>query len=122
MLYSIPSLNLPKIVPNSPDEFYKIPCQGKIYDKDMGEYGEYKVIGEFKGLCNYQEKAKRVFTTEGAISKVVGTCEFNYDILPKIDTIYSGELEIFGSVRHIASCTKGRDNYGNVIFTQLELE
>ena len=84
MLYSMPSLNLPKVVPSNPDEFYKIPIKGKIYSDEMGEYGESIVIGEFKGLCNYQETARRVFSSTGVISKVIGTCEFNYDILKHV--------------------------------------
>ena len=122
MLYSMPSLNLPKVVPSNTDEFYKIPIKGKIYSDEMGEYGESIVIGEFKGLCNYQETARRVFSSTGVISKVIGTCEFNYDILPQVETIYSGEVEIFGNIRNISNCTKGRDNNGNVIYTRLELE
>lgn len=122
MLYSIPFVNLPKVVPSSPNEFYKIPCKGIIYSEDLGEDGGYEVIGKFNGLCNYQEKAKRIFTNDGIISQVVGTCEFNYDILPNVETIYSGEIEIFGTTREIKNCTKGRDNYGNVIFTKLELK
>ena len=122
MLYSMPSFHLPKVVPSSPDEFYKIPIKGKIYSDKLGEYGESIVIGEFNGLCNYQETARRVFSETGVISKVIGTCEFNYDILPNVETIYSGEVQIFGSTRNISNCTKGRDNNGNVIFTRLELE
>lgn len=122
MLYSTPSFHLPKVVPSSPNEFYKIPIKGKIYSDEMGEYGESIVIGEFDGLCNYQETARRVFSANGVISKVVGTCEFNYDILPNVQTIYSGEVEIFGSIRNISNCTKVRDNNGNVIYTRLELE
>jgi hypothetical protein len=122
MLYSTPFNGLPKVVPNSPKSLYQIPIKGKIYKDEMGEYGESIVIGEFEGLCNYQEKAKRVFSSTGVISKVVGTCEFNYDILPEIETIYAGEVEIFGSKRSISNCTKGRDIYGTVIYTQLELE
>ncbi|WP_300891699.1 hypothetical protein [uncultured Clostridium sp.] len=122
MLYSIPSFNLPKNVPSAPDQFYKIPIKGRFFKDEIGEYGESIVIGEFEGLCNYQESAKRVFSMTGVVSKIVGTCEFNYDIFPEYETIYSGEVEILGSTRSISNCTKYRDNNGNVICTRLELE
>ena len=122
MIYSIPSLKLPKSVPNSPDEFYKIPVEVRIYSDEIGENGESIVIGEYKGLCNYQEKATRVFTDNTVTTKVIGNCEFNSDILPNIPTVHSGELTIFGNIRTILNCTKFRDNDGNVFATKFEVE
>lgn len=93
-----------------------------IESEEIGEDGASVSIVDWSGRCNYQDKAKKVYTSEKVLVEVTGTCLIPGDIAPDLDVISAGKVNIFGVDRDIAIGTKARNPDGSVNFTQLELK
>lgn len=80
------------------------------------------IIGcDWTGKCNYQDKARRIFTDQQKVIQVTGTCLIPGDIAPELATIPSGLVTVFEVEREIAQGSKVRNPDGTVNYTQLEL-
>lgn len=88
------------------------------YDED-GEPVEGYV---YSGRCNYQEKAHTIITADKRKVEVTGKCLFNGDILPDVNTLDGGMVNILGRDRKIEYSFKARNPDGTVNFTQLEIK
>ena len=86
------------------------------------EDGDPASIVDWSGTCNYQDKAKKVYTSEKVLVEVTGTCLIPGDIAPDLDVISAGKVTIMGTNRDIAIGTKARNPDGSVNYTQLELK
>ena len=92
-----------------------------LYEEGITEEGEpiVAVEGDFK--CNYQDKAKRVLTTEKVLIQISAKAYFNGDIAPNLPVISGGYVTIFGEKREIYQGTKARNPNGSVNYTELEI-
>ena len=75
----------------------------------------------FSGLCNYQDTAKRVYTSEKTYTDITGTCYFDGDIAEDLAVISSGTVTIHGTDREVVQGMKARNPDGTVNYTRLDL-
>lgn len=87
----------------------------------VNEYGEPLEPVHFSGTCNYQDKAKRVFTAEKKLIQITGTALFPGDICPELSVISGGEAIVFGVTRKIQEGHKARNPDGTVNYTEVLL-
>lgn len=103
-------------------QFCTTALQVHIESEETGEDGAPASIVNWSGTCNYQDKAKKVYTSEKVLVEVTGTCLIPGDIAPDLDVISAGKVTIMGTNRDIAIGTKARNPDGSVNYTQLELK
>lgn len=96
-------------------------CRVKLYGEGVNEDGAPMVLLDAELKCNYQDKAKTVYTKEQKLVTITGTAYFNGDIAPKLPVISAGEFSIFGVIREIQQGTKARNPDGSVNYTVLEV-
>lgn len=94
----------------------------EMEQEGVSKYGEPLPTTSFCGKCNYQDKAKVVFTDEKKRITITGTALFPGDICPEFAVISGGSAEIFGEKRRIAQGRKARNPDGTVNFTEVLLE
>ncbi len=87
----------------------------------ISEYGEPLEAIEYAGLCNYQDKAKTVLTSEKKLVEITGSALFNGDICPDMAVISGGTATIFGVERRILEGRKARNPDGTVNYTEVLL-
>lgn len=108
----------PQLVPKSL-------CQTDIHiridSEEIGEEGQPITLIDDDFKCNYQDKAKRILTTEQKIVQITGSALFCGDIAPDVAVISNGTAIIFGVERTIVSGEKARNPDGSVNYTRLEL-
>ncbi|MDD3021462.1 MAG: hypothetical protein PHX61_10885 [Alphaproteobacteria bacterium] len=99
----------------------KTPIHITIASEETNEFGErdHIVNGDF--LCNYQGKAKTIFTSDKTAVVITGTALIDGDIAPDTGEITGGTVEIFGETREIYTGTKARNPDGTVNYTKLDL-
>lgn len=93
-----------------------------VDSEELNENGTPKNHVDWTGYCNYQDKAKRVYTSEKEFIEITGTCLIPGDIAPELATIPSGKVFIFDTERVLIQGTKARNPDGTVNYTQLELK
>lgn len=93
-----------------------------VDSEDLNENGTPKKLLEWTGKCNYQDKAKRVYTSEKVYVDITGTCLIPGDIAPNLAVIPSGKVKIMGADRIMLQGIKVRNPDGTVNYTQLELK
>lgn len=103
-------------------QFCTTSLQVHIESEETGEDGAPVSVVDWSGTCNYQDKAKKVYTSEKMLVEVTGTCLIPGDIAPELTVISGGTAQIFGMYRDIAIGTKARNPDGSVNYTQLELK
>lgn len=99
----------------------KTPIHAEIDREGYGNFGEPLDPVVHDGLCNYQDKAKTVFTAEKKLVEVTGSAYFPCDICPELPVISGGTATVFGVSRRIAMGTKARNPDGTVNYCVLEL-
>ena len=111
-------MKYPKLVP----EFLcKIPIHVRIESEEISEEGGPIIVFEGDLLCNYQDKAKTILTSEKKLVEITGSAYFAGDIAPNVASIPGGSVEIYGETRRIASGMKARNPDGTVNYTRLEV-
>lgn len=100
----------------------KTPIHIEIEPEGLNEYGDPPDSIEIDTKCNYQDKAKTIYTKEKKAVKVTGNAYISGDIAPELPTIPGGTVKIFGVERRIISGTKARNPDETVNYTLLELE
>lgn len=90
--------------------------------EELNENGTSKQLLSWSGKCNYQDKAKRVWTSDKVFVEITGTCLIPGDIAPDLAVIPSGKVTVFDVERKLVLATKARNPDGSVNFTQLELK
>ncbi|RGI65337.1 hypothetical protein DXD97_02360 [Ruminococcus sp. TM10-9AT] len=97
----------------------EITCE---FDREgLNEYGEPLESIHYSGTCNYQDKAKRIFTTEKKLIQITGMALFPGDICPELPVISGGTAVVFGQSRHIQEARKNRNPDGTVNYTEVLL-
>lgn len=75
----------------------------------------------YDGKCNYQDSAKRIYTSEKKVIQVGGCAMFAGDICPKLATISGGTAIVFDTNRNIIGGRKNRNPDGTVNNTEVWL-
>lgn len=93
----------------------------EIEREGLDKYGEPypKVVLDLK--CNFQDRAKTIFTAEKKMVQITGTALIPGDIAPELPSISGGMVTVFGVQRRIAQGTKSRNPDGSVNFCKLEV-
>lgn len=103
-------------------QFCKTDISVIVDSEELNENGTPKKLLEWTGKCNYQDKVKRVWTSDKVLVEVSGTCLIPGDIAPDLVVIPSGIVKVFGVARELVQGTKARNPDGTVNYTQLELK
>lgn len=93
----------------------------EIEPEGLDKYGEPLPSVNYDGKCNYQDKAKTIFTAEKKLVEVTGSAYFPCDIAPELPVIGGGKVKVFGTERRIAQGIKARNPDETVNYTVLEL-
>lgn len=93
-----------------------------VESEELNENGTPVKLLEWNGYCNYQDKAKRIYSNNKEYIEITGTCLIPGDIAPELAVIPSGKVIIFGAERLMIQATKARNPDGTVNYTQLELK
>lgn len=104
-----------------PKRLCKIEIRLEIEQEGLNEYGEPLPPVIYTGKCNYQDRAKTIFTAEKKLVQITGTAMFPGDICPDLPVISGGSALIFGVKRRIEQGTKARNPDGSVNYTEVML-
>ena len=102
-------------------QWCKTPIRLEIESEDIQENGEPYPPVLVDTKCNYQDKARTVFTAEKKLVEVTGSALFPGDICPELSVISGGSAEIFGETRRILQGRKARNPDGTVNYTEVLL-
>lgn len=89
--------------------------------EDISVYGEPLEPVTYTGKCNYQDKAKTIFTEEKKLVQITGLALFPGDICPELPVISGGTAVVFGKPRRIQEARKNRNPDGTVNYTEVLL-
>ena len=104
-----------------PKKLCKTEISLTIEQEGISELGEPLEALSFSGRCNYQDKAKKILTTDKQIVQITGCALFPGDICPEVAVISKGEAKVFGVTRTIAEGRKARNPDGTVNYTEVLL-
>ena len=104
-----------------PKRLCKTDITVSIAREDVSKYGEPLEPVTYTGRCNYQDKAKTIFTEEKKLVQITGSALFPGDICPELPTISGGTAIIFGVQRQIQEARKNRNPDGTVNYTEVML-
>lgn len=100
-------------------------CQTDIHveieREGLDKYGEPYPEVALDLKCNYQDKAKTIYTAEKKMIQITGTALFPGDIVPELPSISGGTVTVFGVQRRIAQGSKARNPDGSVNYSKLEV-
>ena len=111
-------MRYPKLVP---EKLCKTDIVLEFEQEGLSVYGEPLRTITWKGKCNYQDKARTVYTAEKKLIQITGTVLISNDPCPGIPVISSGTAEIMGVKRQIVQGMKARNPDGSVNFTEVLL-
>lgn len=111
-------MRYPKLVP---EKLCKTDIVLEFEQERLNVYGEPLQTITWKGKCNYQDKARTVYTAEKKLIQITGTVLISNDPCPEIPVISSGTAEIMGVKRQIVQGMKARNPDGSVNFTEVLL-
>lgn len=111
-------MRYPKLVP---ERLCKTDIVLEFEQEGLNVYGEPLRTITWKGKCNYQDKARTVYTAEKKLIQITGTVLISNDPCPEIPVISSGTAEIMGAKRQIVQGMKARNPDGSVNFTEVLL-
>ena len=121
MLFSCKSSTMVKYPCLVPKSLCRTDIVLKIKQEGLTKYGEHLPAFEYAGKCNYQDKAKTIFTEQKKVIEITGCAMFPGDICPDIPVISEGTATIFGVERHIQQGVKARNPDGTVNYTEVLL-
>lgn len=93
----------------------------RLESEGINNQGEPERVLELDLKCNFQDKAKTIFTAEKKMIHVTGCAMFPGDIAPEFPSLSGGTVIVFGEERRIAQGMKARNPDGTVNFCQLEV-
>lgn len=104
-----------------PKKLCKTDIHVELIQESLDKYGEEpaKIILDLQ--CNFQDKAKTIYTAEKKAVLVTGTALFPGDIAPTLPSICGGTVTVFGMQRRIEQGTKARNPDGSVNYCRLEV-
>lgn len=111
-------MKYPCLVPKS---LCKTEIHLELDHEGNNEYGEPFAPVQFDGKCNYQDKARTVYTSEKKLVEITGSALFPGDICPELAVISGGSAVIFGEKRRVQQGRKARNPDGTVNYTEVLL-
>ncbi len=105
-----------------PEQLCRTDISMEIEQEGLNEYGEPMEMVSYTGRCNYQDRAKTIYTEQKKQVLITGKALLPGDICPKLPAISGGHAIVFGKKRRIAQGTKARNPDGSVNFTEVYLE
>ena len=105
-----------------PEQLCRTDISMEIEQEGLNEYGEPMEMVSYSGRCNYQDRAKTIYTEQKKQVLITGKALLPGDICPELPAISGGHAIVFGKKRRIAQGTKARNPDGSVNFTEVYLE
>lgn len=104
-----------------PKRLCKTPVHVHLESEDINNLGNPKYFLDADLLCNWQDKAKTILTTEKKLIQITGTALFPGDIAPQMPSLSGGTITVFGEERRIEQGCKNRNPDGTVNYCSLEV-
>lgn len=111
-------MKYPCLVPKS---LCKTDIKVHLESEEMNNLGEPKYMADLDLKCNFQDKAKTIFTVEKKLLQITGTAMFPGDIAPDFPSLSGGTVTVFGQERRIQQGSKNRNPDGTVNYCTLEV-
>lgn len=92
-----------------------------LESEETNNLGDPKYIKDLSLKCNFQDKAKTIFTAEKKLIQITGTALLPGDIAPDVPTLSGGTITVFGHERRILQGSKNRNPDGTVNYCTLEV-
>lgn len=104
-----------------PKRLCKVPVHIHLESEELTNMGEPERILDLDLMCNYQDRAKTILTTEKKLIQITGTVMLPGDIAPDFPLLSGGTVTVFGQERRIEQGMKARNPDGTVNYSQLEV-
>lgn len=111
-------MKYPCLVPKS---LCKTDIKVHLESEELNNLGEPKYMADLDLKCNFQDKAKTIFTAEKKLIQITGTAMFPGDIAPSFPSLSGGTVTLFGQERRIQQGSKNRNPDGTVNYCTLEV-
>lgn len=105
-----------------PKRLCKTDIHVRLESEEINDFGVPKQVIDLDLKCNFQDKAKTVFTAEKKLVQITGTALFCCDIAPDFPSLSSGTVTIFGQERKIEQGMKARNPDGSVNYSRLDVK
>lgn len=99
----------------------KTPIEVHLEFEELNDKGMPRKVLDLDLLCNFQDKAKTIFTTEKKLVQITGSAMFCGDIAPEFASLSGGHVVVFGQERRIIQGMKARNPDGTVNYCRLEV-
>ena len=104
-----------------PERLCKTDILVHLESEELDNRGNPEKVLDLELKCNFQDKAKTIFTGEKKLVQITGTAMFTGDIAPEWPTLSGGSITVFGEVRRIQQGMKARNPDGTVNYCRLEV-
>ena len=111
-------MRYPKLVP---EKLCKTDITLEFEQEGLNVYGEPLQTITWQGKCNYQDKARTVYTAEKKLIQITGTALISADPCQELPVISSGTAEVMGVKRQIIQGMKARNPDGTVNYVEVML-
>lgn len=111
-------MRYPKLVP---EKLCKTEIVLEFEQEGLSEHGEPLPTISWTGKCNYQDRAKTIYTAEKKTVQITGTALLGVDPCPELPVISSGTAIVMGVKRHVAQGRKARNPDGTVNYVEVLL-
>lgn len=92
-----------------------------LESEELNNLSEPKYVADLDLKCNFQDRAKTIFTVEKKLVQITGAAMFPGDIAPDFPILSGGTVIVFGQERRIEQGTKNRNLDGTVNYCTLEV-
>lgn len=104
-----------------PKRLCKTPVHVHLESEEITNHGEPEKVLDMDLMCNFQDRAKTILTTEKKLVQITGVAMFCGDIAPDFPTLSGGTVTVFGQERRIEQGMKARNPDGSVNYCKLEV-
>jgi hypothetical protein len=103
-----------------PPSLCRVPVTVHLESEEITNLGEPQYVVDIPEIkCNYQDKARTIYTAEKKVVQITGTALLPGDIAPDMPTLPGGTVVVFGVERRIAQGQKNRNPDGTVNYCTL---
>ena len=106
----------------APDRVCRTPIRIVLDRDELDRFGDPVAAFDEELMCNWQDGAKTILTSEQKYIRITGKALFNGDICPELPVIASGYGIIFGERRNICDGIKARNPDGTVNYTEVRFQ